>query len=301
MSNFYVTHPIDLTASGVLTYSSVSDPDAGETPWASGGTYSRGDVRTYSGYKYTAYGAITGRTVTPDSDSYYWNKGAPVNRMAMFDSSATTATTATGSLTVRIRPGNFDSVHFYGLQAAGVTMTLRNYSTNVVYWTKKFDMIRLALSWWDFFFGAYPSYKNQLQYSFIPSANMELEVVFTGGQISVGNMIVGSRIDFAQTWGGAQFGATITQRDNRVYVADDFGNSRPVGLLKGVDLDVRVMMSNNDAAQAFDAILAALGKPCAWAIDDDIYGFVDVFGTGTAPISLNCNHSIMDIKVKGFQ
>ncbi|MCX8017402.1 MAG: hypothetical protein N2690_05830, partial [Rhodocyclaceae bacterium] len=109
--------PLTITDAMIGAGTSIPEPAAGEVAWASGGSYSAGDVRirTATHRKYMALQTHSGRSTPPESDPQYWEDVGPTMRWAPFDQYVSTGASATTSLTYVLRPGYFNSLALYGL------------------------------------------------------------------------------------------------------------------------------------------------------------------------------------------
>ena len=74
--------PVEITPAMIVAGTSVAEPAANETAWASGGTYALSDLRSRASTHrtYRCVQAIAGGTTAPEADPLHWQDIGPTPR-----------------------------------------------------------------------------------------------------------------------------------------------------------------------------------------------------------------------------
>lgn len=197
----YVIPPLEITGA-MFTSSNVSEPDATETVWASGGTYAVGDlrIRTQTHRIYESLTAHSGVTTFPENDTTNWLDVGPTNKWAMFDFLRNTATTRASEIEVVITPGErIDSIALLGLVANTVAIEIvASGSPPISVYSATEDLdTREVFDWYDYFFQPF-STKPSVAYFDIPpytDAVITITITATSGDAECGACVFGMKTD----------------------------------------------------------------------------------------------------------
>lgn len=292
----------------MLTSSTIAEPAAGETAWVSAGTYALGDrrIRTTTHRIYECVTAHSGRTTYPEDDTAYWIEYAPTAKWAMFDTAVSTQSSISTPLTVVLKPGNFNSLALYGLDAATLTVTVKDSTGGTTVYSSTDALQEPPLDWYDWAFGAIKQLTKIVKTGITPYPNAELTVTLSAsaGTIKAGMLVVGDyrSLIYADGFGGLLAGATAEPVDFSYIKTDDFGNTKIIKRRNATDLKVTVWIPREDADYALSVLQSVLATPCAW-VASETAGFLglNTFGLGSGSLAYaDASHAIFTINVKGL-
>lgn len=294
MSEINVLVPTKIT-DAMLTSSTIAEPSAGETEWVSGGTYVLGDprIRTATHRVYKALIDHTGRTVPPENDPTYWDDYGPTNRWAAFDTEVSTASSIVTPLTYVLRPGFFNSIGFYGLNGADISVSVKDAPGGSVIYTYAGDLLNLPLDWYDWAFGPIKQRTKLLLSGILPYPDAELTLSITaatGVAVGVGMIAIGdfrSFLDGAR-WGGAEAGATAEPVNFSLVETNKFGTTKIIPGRTATDLRISVKMPSDAADYFLESVKDVLSTPCGWVVTEKPgYDGLNTFGLGAGPLRYN--------------
>lgn len=178
-----VIPPIAITDAR-LTSSSVPEND--HPAWAAGTAYAVGAkvIRTTTHRIYERL--VAGTTAAlPEVDTTNWLDIGPTNRWAMFDLERNSQTTAAGTITVVIAPGQrIDAIALMGLDADSITITMTVAGT--VRYTHAENLTqRPTLNWTDYHFGPFKYKPSVVRFGLPPYAGASITVTITSARPSV--------------------------------------------------------------------------------------------------------------------
>lgn len=213
----------DLLASGVLVSTNATDA----------ATYNAGT--TYALDATCAYASRTWRSLqagnigkTPDAEPLWWQDDGPLNSQAMFDTSAQTATTTTGGLTVVLKTGRATVISLMGLIGQAVTLTVRDGLAGPVIFTATKT---LRVSDGTFYSWCFEDLSQQTDATWVGlpgSTNGHITIAITGaGTTACGMCVAGKQIDIGQ----AEYGFSTPIEDRGRDYLDALGN--PVSIERG--------------------------------------------------------------------
>lgn len=202
------------------------------------------------------------------------------NKFAMFDSSVNTATTASNTLTVVLRPGAFNSLALLGLVGAQITVSLKNtYETGgVVVYTRTIDLISYSVfNWYDYFFAPYETIEEVVLTDIPQYPNSELTVTVTsGGTLEVGTLVWGTVYDL----GATQYGVGLGIIDYSKKETDDFGVTTFVERDFSKRVNARFLLPNLEINRTQKILSSLRATPSIWIPSTDpklssltVYGF----------------------------
>ena len=172
--------PIKIT-DAMIAANPVAEPAAGETAWVSGGTYALGDrrIRSTTHRVYECVQAHSARTALPEADSAYWLDYGPTQKYAVFDELTSTQSTAVTTLTYVIKPGFFNAVALYGLDAATVDITVKDAPGGNVFFTQTHELSMPPLDWYDWAFGRIQPLDKLVVTGIVPYPEAELTITLS--------------------------------------------------------------------------------------------------------------------------
>lgn len=260
-----VIPPITIT-DGILTSSTVSEPDTGEVAWNPATAYSLGDT-AYLASNHTVYERIiAGTTATsPDEDTTNWAATGKTNKWQMFDLFRNQQTTAASPLTVVITPGErIDSLVLSGMENVNtirITVTSVTGGGTVYDLTTELDT-REVLSYWDYFFKPFTTKSSVAFFEIPPYSDAVMTVIFTAnsGNVSIGSFVIGRK----QFIGNVRPSAVADVINFSTVDRDEFGNSELVQR-RNVPKTINEIIVEKGYVNAIRAIRDDLNAvPAAW-------------------------------------
>jgi chitodextrinase len=220
-----VLEPVTIT-DAMLTSSTVPEPDAGEVAWNAINAYLKGD-RVYLAAKHMHYERLIAGTTagSPDVDTVNWAEVEPTNQRGMFDKAIGTATTATNSLTVVLRPGAVGGVSLLELSnCTDCTVLMKDGpgGTQAYFADVNLDS-SIVESVYEWFFGEV-ELRTDFALTDLPMhfGDPEVTITLTGsGTIACGALLIGA-VTFI---GAAQFGARLRLIDYSKKTTDEWGRT----------------------------------------------------------------------------
>ncbi len=255
-SDFQVVRPVTVT-DAVLISSSVAEDDY--PAYSSIQTYNAGD-RVLVPALHRIFESLTGgnKGNAPASDAAHWVDAGPSKRWAMFDQALGSATTATGSIAVQLRPGSaVNALALLDLVAASVRVQAPGYDRTQPLGTGVTTAIFLDLA---------------------VAAGSDVTVTVTGlsgfAPVAVGTLLMGAR----EGLGLLADAPTSTFLDFSTKETDEFGQTLPVerAWAKKMEAQSQIATARADALMRRLATLRAV--PALWIGASEfealtIYGF----------------------------
>jgi hypothetical protein len=305
-----ILSPTTITESMLGAATTVTEPAAGETAWASGGAYTVGDVRirasTHRAYRCAV--AHTGSAIPPEADAACWVDAGPTARWAPFDIYTSTAATATTSMSFVINPGFFNGLALYGLVGVTVRVLIKSAPGGTALLDKDFDLFQGPSGWYEYLFTP-ARIINKLLVKDLPiSPTAELTITITaavGQPVAVGMIIVGDYrplVGEDAEYGGTQYGVSVEPVTYSYISTDEYGDTKIIRRHKATGLRANVILPRANADAALEKIQDMLDIPVSWvAVDAQGFDGLNVFGLGTAKVSYDGpNLANIDISVKGL-
>lgn len=300
--------PVEITASMLKSGTTIAEPDltSGEVAWASAGTYTAGNERTYGGSIWACSANHTGRTATPDVDTAYWTRLGPTNRMAPFDDYANTKAVATGSLTYVIQPGFLNGLAVYGMEGSTYSITVKDQPGGSVISSWSGDLYEQASGIYELLFSPLLQL-TQLSFDEIPLAP-DAEVTITissdpGERVALGAIKVGDWRQFMGEgrFGGAECGAQSERKSYTFRKYNEDGTYKLVKRASSRNVSCSVVI---DAEQAMYAD-AILGQIIDTAVPFEAsglprYGYLNTLGFVSGSIGANSfGTTSINLKIEG--
>lgn len=229
--------------------------------WLAGTTYAKGARVRYAGRIYESLVASnTGNT--PNTATASWVDIGPTNTLAMFDDEVSTATTATGSLTVVLSPGLINSMALVNLSGTTVTISVTDGAGGPVVFSRTIDLDGTIIGdWYQYFFEPYVQ-KSELTITDLPPyANARLTVTVTAtGAVGVGNLVFGTIYEL----GEVRFGVSLGTDDYSAVNTDEFGITTLVRRNSAKRSELQLLVARNQMRKVFQVLDDLRATPCVW-------------------------------------
>ena len=228
---------------------------------------------------------ISGTTATsPDLDAVNWLDVGPTNKWAMFDREISTATTATTSMTVVVKPGYVNSIGFFGLVGATLEITVRDaLAGNIVYGDATLTgPLSASLNgtvigdWYQYFFEPNTQLTEFTLSDLPPYTDAHITVKVLGsGTVACGILDVGNFYDIGEVLNGASVGITDYSRKD----TDEFGVTSFVRRGFAKRLTSRMLVENAQLNKVVSILSNLRATPCTWiGTASQGYEVLSVFG-----------------------
>jgi hypothetical protein len=301
--------PLTLT-DAMLAHCSIPEPAAGEQDWAPGAACALGDrrIRQSTHRVYECVKPVpAGKATPPESDPECWLDAGPTQRWAAFDTDVSLQSRATTALTYVLRPGFFNALACYGLDAATLSVSLKNRPGGEVVYSRIIVLQEDPLDWYDWAFGPIKPLTRTLLRDLVPYPDGELTLTLSappGQSVGAGRLVLGDLVPLvnARTWGGTQPGATAEPVTYSYIKTDDYGNTTIKRRRSATDMRFKLILPRQQADYVLSVVQRVLDQPAAW-IATDARGFagLNVFGLGSGSMSYdNAQTATFSGYVKGM-
>jgi len=309
MSAPYVLIPVNVTDS-LLTSSTVSEPDTGESVWSAANSYSVGDEVILAA-KHRVYTNLIGGvdSASPHlalgGSSPRWRDTRATNKWSCLDYKRANQTVGTSPITMVFRPGVFDSIKIYGVDALSISISIKDAPGGAVVYTYSSDLQEPPIDHWDYYFGQIRTVPTKLVSGLTIYADPEVTVTLTNGTsaVKLGAIVFGDLRNLLPDdieFGGVEVGASAKPINNSYVKKDDAGNNVIVDGAAGTGIDFRITCPVDVAPSILTTLKDVLTKPVAWiGSDTQSKAGVDAFGIGQGSIYYHANHAAITISVPG--
>lgn len=229
--------------------------------WAAGTTYA---AAAEVAYNYRTYVSLQAGNVgkNPATEPTWWYDSAPVNSMAAFDTSVSTATTATGGLWFTLALGQrTTALGLMGLQGQSVTVTVNDGALGPEIYTSTTNLARSDGTFYGFCFEDFAQ-TSDLNLTGLPSTtNAHVTVEVDGdGTTACGLCVLGKQFEIGQ----AEMGLGMPLEDRGRHYLDTLGNPVNVerGHSKGMTCTLHTELSSYNRVMAL--LAQTVGQPCMW-------------------------------------
>lgn len=289
--------PINCTAAGVLTANNAVDAAA----WAVGTTYGVDDLRSYGGRNWLSLQAANlGKT--PSSQPLWWLDSGPINSLAMFDTSVSTATTRTGGLSWTLAVGRFTAIGLMGLVGNSVTITVVDGA--VTLFTETRTLRTSKGTYYSFCFET-PYQVSDASFTGLlssPTCQVTVSIAGSAGQlVACGLCVIGKQFFI----GHAQYGFNVPIEDRGRFYLDGLGN--PVNLERGYSKGVSgsIVAKRADFNRLTSFFAQYIGTPLLWIASpgqNDLVG-ANVFGryVRAVPVISDFSHITLALEIAGYR
>ena len=305
--------PISITDAMIGAGTTIAEPAAGETAWASAGNYVLGDrrIRATTHRVYECVQAHTGRTALPEVDTAYWLDAGPTQRYAPFDTYTNTAATATTSITYVLNPGYFNAISLYGLTGTQIVVSVKDApgGTEIYRYpaTGAASLTEPPTGWYDYMFGKRRPIKKLVlsNLPIRPTAELTITVTAaTGAAVGIGMINVGDLTPLLgdSEWGGVTGGASAEPTSYSYIKTNDDGTTTIKRRGKSTNLRATVVIPRQKADAALATVQQVLDVPVSWiATTSQGFDGLNVFGIGSCSMSYDSfGIATLQVNVKGL-
>jgi hypothetical protein len=240
------------------------------------------------------------RVAASNGGVVYWQDLGPANPWAMFDKKIGTATTASGDLTVVLRPGPAGSLYVVGVSANDITVTVKDSPAGGLEYSYTQAMEASAPDdYWEYFFDPFEPLTDLLLTDLPPYGTAEITVSLTGGgTVSCGALAVGDVKVLGKTLSEAEAEPTSFS-----YIdTDQWGNTDIIDGPSATNLSMSAITDTRAAGlRAQQIVTSLLGKPAFWFCSDspDAAG-LRTWGLGSGKFSYRADRCNISMTVKGL-
>lgn len=266
----------------MITASSVSYPDTGETAWSGATTYALGDTVSYliDGYYHRfeskqASNLNHAPTAYPDdATNAWWLDLGYVNKFAAFNLTRNTQTITASPYTVTIDPGERVGVIGAGnVDADSVQIDVYDGATLVHTETKSL-LSRDVYDWYTWTFAQFDQVDGTLFTDLPLTSTNTINLTFTRatGDVGVGAIVIGMPYDI----GVAQYGTGIRRLNFSTFERDEFGEVK-ITVRRNIPRVNYTLIMNKDRLNGIKRTIDELnGKVTLWAgIVESDHGYFD--------------------------
>lgn len=304
--------PITITEAMMLSGTSIPSVDtaSGEVAWLASGNYAVGDERTSSGGIYSCVKAhtATGASPKPEDDAVNWLYKAPTNRMAPFDEYIYTTAKRATELRYVLRPGFFDGIALYGIDADSIDVTLRETDGGAVLESWSGSLYAQAFGEWEYLFGNLQRETKWLRQGLPirPASTIDIKLTRnTPGTIAeLGYMSVGqwhTLLAPLSNIGGTQYGAEVTPKSYSYFKRNDDGTYTRRKGRTAKQITASVAIDATQAPQVESMLASIMDTPVAVEASNlPRYGHLSTVGFVTGSIvSQSYGIAMVNLKVDG--
>jgi len=245
--------------------------------WSSTVTYAIGAVVRYGGRLYESLAVSSGSGSVPAITPLTWMDIGPDNAHAMFDDQISTATAASGSLTVVLSPGICNSLALLGLAGGSARVTLLDAPGGAVVYDKTITLEGSIVSdWYQWCFEPFVQLDQVVLTDLPPYSHSRLTVTLSGsGSVQIGQLLFGT----FYTLGDLEYGATAGITDYSRKETDEFGVTTFVRRAFSKRMTGRLMLDNAQLNKVQRVLSDVRATPCVWVgVEDGSYLPLSVFG-----------------------
>jgi hypothetical protein len=288
--------PLAITTSAFVS-STVAETDY--AAYASGTTYTIGNRvispathRIYESLRDGNIGKDPTLVVNQSGTAPWWEDIGATNKWAMFDDQISTPTKADGSLTVVLRPGAFNALYLVGIDATGLSITIKDAPGGNIIHTQT-DALEGSQpdDYWDYYFMPFKPQTDFLVEVVDPYAAMELSLTLTSpGTVSCGMLSIGDLRDLGLT----QRDAKAKPKSYSYIKTDDFGKTTIKRRRSARDLEASAVIDLAEANSVLATIEAVQDIPAAWiASGTPEFAGLRSFGLGKCELTYGGNNVVL--------
>lgn len=267
-----VLAPITITDEMIISVTSagVPIPEDSSALWDSLATYAEGD-RVYLQTTHRVYESVKGGNTNKDpSDpvnqfsaagvATWWIEVGPTNRYAMFDSLVSTTTRAVGPVEIVLRPGSFNGLAIFGLEADDLDIVIKDSpGGNVVYTYDGALEGSMPADYYEYFFDTFKPQTQFILTDLLPYGQSEITITLgkITGEAKVGMIALGD----LKPLGAPLRGASVEPIDYSYISTDPFGNTTVRKRNNATSLTITAKMEVSDANTVLQTVKDLLGTP----------------------------------------
>jgi len=296
------TRSADVITGSGLIYSSAVNANAN---YAAGTTYALGNRVTYLGKIYESL-QNTNTGHAPDTSLTWWLLIGPDNKHAALDNSVSTVSSATGELTLVVKPGAINSCGLVDMAGSLFEFAMRDLTDGVIF-SQTIGLSGIEVNnWYDYFFLSPLIEMRRTQYIFqdLPSQYTDPIVTIRIKNGTEAAKLALASFGFLSEIGEVEYGASAGIVDFSVKSTDDYGNTSLVQRNFSKRLSARCFVPNKDINRVQRTLYSIRATPVVWiGVDDPTYeeamivwGFYKDF---TTEISYP-TYSLISIEIEGL-
>lgn len=275
-----VLSPVTIT-DAMLVSSTIAETDY--AAWSSGTTYAAA-ARVISTTTHRIYESVVGSNLNKDPTvaaniGPWWINVGPTNRWSVFDSSVSTASTATTTMSWVFKPGRVDSIAFLGITGTTLTVSQKDATGGTTVYSSSTTLDGTLLSdWYMYFFEPFTVRDTvTLTNKLLPYTAGEITVTLAGtGTVRLGCIAVGT----LYTVGDTQYGATAGIIDYSTKTTDTYGNTVITKRAFSKRMEARMQLTSAQFAKTHALLSSLRSTPVVWLGTDDTttYAPLVIFG-----------------------
>lgn len=282
-----------VTGTGLL-YTSATNAYA---EWSSSTTYSLGQIVSYG--ILGTYKSLQNSNLNkiPSTETAYWLRIAPTNKMACFDDKVSTATTSATTLDFVVLGNSEDTISLLNLIGNSVSIAVSTNSTVNYTGTEQLAGSE-SIDWYSYFYFDQDTARTQANFfNIVGLANQYISVRINGTNVQIGNYVQGQ----IKQLGDTQYGASAGIIDYSKKETDEFGETTLTVRNYSKRMNSQLMISNSNINRVQRLLYSLRATPALWIGSDDltyeepliVFGFYKDFSTEISyPTSSICNLEI---------
>lgn len=294
--------PITIT-DAMVTYTNVSEPSPGETLWNSGNLYVNTDTNVVSPITHRRYRCLQANNDKDPSIlanlDIFWADIGPSNARAMFDGSTSYQTTRSGSISVVIKPGFFNGMCIFGIDAAYLDVIIKDTPGGTVIKEFHGSMEGAIVSdWYEYYFSPFSPVTDFVLTDITPFYDSEISITLTGGTTKCGIIGLG---DY-RTYGITDYGAKASPRSYSGIKQNSDGSQSIRKKRSGNDLSITCNVKLEDANKTHATFMEVMDTPAMWVGTDLItYAALRTWGLGSGSLTFpSFNQAVASVNVIGI-
>lgn len=277
-----VITPVAITDARFVS-STIAETD--HSAWNSGTTYAAADrVRYVATDVHKIFESLQAgnlnKNPTDAASAAWWAEVSPTNRWAMFDNASGTLSTAATEIDVVLAPGRIDALALLDADCHTARVRMSTTADGTFYdqtWTMT-GAGDVVLDWYDYFYSEIGMRTSLVVTELSPISDAQVRVTITrsGGNVALGNLVVGA----STTLGQAQYGARPGIVDYSRKETDDFGRTTLIQRTYAKRMSLRVIVERarvDAVVRKLAALRATLGVWVAGSAANS-YEALQVFG-----------------------
>ena len=227
-----------VTGTGLL-YTSATNAYA---EWSSSTTYSLGQIVSYG--ILGTYKSLQNSNLNkiPSTETAYWLRIAPTNKMACFDDKVSTATTSATTLDFVVLGNSEDTISLLNLIGNSVSIAVSTNSTVNYTGTEQLAGSE-SIDWYSYFYFDQDTARTQANFfNIVGLANQYISVRINGTNVQIGNYVQGQ----IKQLGDTQYGASAGIIDYSKKETDEFGETTLTVRNYSKRMNSQLMISNSN-------------------------------------------------------
>lgn len=291
---------VSITANGVNVAEDSNDE------WSGGVTYAVGK-RVFVRSTHRVYESVKGDNFNHDpadisnqfnaaGQATWWIDIGPTNRYSMFDSLISTQTLASSPLSITLRPGAFNGLAMFGIDADELEITVWDApGGNVVYSYSAPLEGSQPSDYYEYFFDPFKPQTQFIETNLVPYGQSEITITLRkgSGNAGIGMIALGD----VRPLGAPLRGASVEPVDYSYISTDAFGNTTVRKRSNATSLTITARLNIEDANTVLDTVRSLLGVPVVVVgSKEKMYEHLTVFGLMSAP-GRHENYGYVDLNI----